>query len=156
VPEKIAFVAPDGTAGALLRAARRRADLSQRQLAETVGVSRRTVERAESGEAQVVSVGLLTQLLAVAGCRLIAVDDFSRPLLVAPADQLRDRAGRSYPAHLDVRVPRRWLDWWGDLPFSTYADKSMAPRQRPRYTFDRSRPERDARRATSAPKAEDG
>jgi hypothetical protein len=64
------------------------------------------VERAESGDAQGVTVGLVAQILASVGFRLIAVDDLSRPLLVAPADELRDRAGRAYPAHLDIRVPR--------------------------------------------------
>jgi transcriptional regulator with XRE-family HTH domain len=67
VPDKLASIAPGGSVGALLRAVRRQADLSQRQLAAMVGVSRRTVERAESGEAQGVTVGLVAQILASVG-----------------------------------------------------------------------------------------
>ncbi|MGZ4594607.1 MAG: helix-turn-helix transcriptional regulator, partial [Actinomycetes bacterium] len=45
-PTQVATPAP--TVGELLRAARRHADLSQRQLAAVSGVSRRTIERLES------------------------------------------------------------------------------------------------------------
>jgi hypothetical protein len=45
-----------------------------------------------------------------------------------------------------VRTTGPWRDWWGDLPFSTYARPEYAPRLRPIRTFDRSRAERDWKR----------
>src|SRR5688500_4668328 len=110
-----------GHAAAMLRAARRHADLSQRDLAEMAGTSRRTVERAEGSDASAITVGTLPRLLAAAaGCRLAAVTTEGTLLGVVEAEVLRDRGGRHYPAHLDVRRPGRMGEWWGDWPYSVW------------------------------------
>jgi anthranilate synthase component 1 len=135
----------------MLRAARRFADLSQRELAEMAGTSRRTVERAEGPDAAGLTVGMLIRLLAAAaGCRLAAVSTDGHLLTAAEAEDLRDRGGRHYPAHLDVRRPGRMGEWWGDWPYSVWLIPELAPRQRPDHTFDRARWRRDRRREDSA------
>ena len=149
--DRIAGTADDREAavrvGALLRAARRRADLSQRQLAVAAGVSRRTVERAEAGSGPALTVRTLAQLLAAAAdCRLAAISAEGRPLTEVEAEHLQDRGGRHYPPHLDLRRPGRMGEWWGDWPFSTWIRPDLAPRQRPDYTFDLARWQRDQRR----------
>lgn len=65
-----------------------------------------------------------------------------------PDEELRDAAGRHYPAHLDAREVVRAEDWWGawwahwyDLP------RRMWPRQPPEFTYDLDRARRDSRRA---------
>ena len=145
-------------AGAWLRAARRSADLSQRQLAERAGVSRTVVERIESGETDSPRLGTVLRLLSAAGCplRLQPVDGAERPT-GGPSHtperedlHLRDRAGRHYPAHLDVRPVAAFGSWWGDwLYLSTSAQRiwHLAPRLRPDRTFDLSREKRDYARA---------
>lgn len=104
-------------AGDLLRGARRLADLSQRELAEKAGTSRRVVERIESGETAGPRPSTVVTLLAAADCRL----GLQRG---APAVDkqtgITDRAGRLYPAHLDVRPVDYFGTWWGDwAPLST-------------------------------------
>jgi len=89
------------------------------------------------------------RLLTVTGATLVAHDGSGQPLLLdhgGLADWKRDRGGRRYPAHLDVRTTGQWGDWWGDIPFSTYANPRDAPRQRPERTFDRARWARNWRR----------
>jgi len=149
--DRIAGTADDRDAaarvGALLRAARRRADLSQRQLAVAAAVSRRTVERAEAGSGPALTVRTLARLLAAAaGCRIAVVSSEGRPLTEVEGEHLQDRGGRHYPAHLDLRRPGRMGEWWGDWPFSTWTRPDLAPRQRPDYTFDLARWQRDQRR----------
>lgn len=124
----------------LVRAARRRADCSQRELAERAGVAASTVGRVEAGSL-VPSLGLLRRLLGAAGLALVAVDAEGR--LVVPMrddrDDLRDGAGRRYPSHLDTVVDPGPGDWWGDR----YGLTS------PPETFHRDREVRDARRRRS-------
>ncbi|HEU4912618.1 MAG TPA: helix-turn-helix domain-containing protein, partial [Actinomycetes bacterium] len=133
-------------AGDLLRAARRLADLSQRELAERSGVALSVVARIESGETAAPRLSTLVGLLAAAGCHLELRDGSSCEQDDRP---LTDRAGRRFPAHLDVREVRTFGTWWGDWPMlSTRAEKIWhhAPRQRPAHTFDLARWRRDARR----------
>lgn len=124
----------------LVRAARRRADCSQRELAERAGVAASTVGRIEGGSL-VPSLGVLRRLLAGAGLVLVAVDAEGR--VVAPMlddrDDLRDGAERRYPSHLDVVVDPGPGEWWGDR----YGLTS------PPETFHRDRWTRDARRRRS-------
>lgn len=133
------------SAGDLLRRARRQADLSQRELAQRSGLPRRTIERIEAGGTRRPALATMTALLSAAGALLLLAE------LGAPAaiDRRRDRAGRRYPAHLDVRVVDAFGSWWGDWPLLS----CMAPviwhraaRRRPAYTFDLSRRTRDERR----------
>jgi glycine hydroxymethyltransferase len=140
---------PVRDAGDLLRRARRIGDLSQRELAARAEVSARVVARIESGETTAPRLDTLLSLVAAAGCHLAL-----RPGLpgdvAEPGPAATDRAGRHFPAHLDVRPVDRFGTWWGDWPFmSTRAEKiwHRAPRQRPDNTFDLARWRRDVRRA---------
>lgn len=134
----------------LLRAARRHADLSQRGAAVAAKLSRRTVEDLEAGRSPGSRVEALFALINAAGCRLELVTERGGRVPADPGGDLVDRGARRYPAHLDVRVPGEFGDWWGDWPYSTYASSKYAPRQRPPYTFDRARWRRDRRRAGTA------
>jgi HTH-type transcriptional regulator/antitoxin HipB len=118
-----------------LRRIRREADLSQRELAAACGVSSATVGHAEAGR-RGLPVALLARAAALAGLRLTLVDRRGREVtgMVDPA--VRDMADRRYPAHLDTRYSDE--GWWHDA--------HRYSRSRPRYTFDRDRRTRDARR----------
>ena len=130
----------------MLRAARRYADLSQRELAEMAGTSRQAVERAEGPDAPGLRVGTLTRLLAAPAVSGSRRSPQKLRLGVVEAEGLRDRGGRHFPAHLDVRRPGRMGEWWGDWPYSVWLIPQLAPRQRPDHTFDRARWRRDQRR----------
>jgi transcriptional regulator with XRE-family HTH domain len=123
----------------LVRAARRRADLSQRELAERARVSRSSVNRIEAG-AFTPSIAMLGRLLGVADIHLVAVDPDGH--VVPPLgcwDDTRDGAGRHYPVHLDTVLDPLMGEWWGDR-------FGLA---RPPETFHRDRAHRDAQRARS-------
>ncbi len=123
----------------LVRAARRRMDCSQRELAQRAGVAPSSVARIESGSLAP-SLGLLRRILAAADLGLVAVDRQGR--LVRPMrdrDDLRDGAERRYPSHLDTVLDPRSGDWWGDR-------YGLA---RPPETFYRDRRRRDDQRRRS-------
>jgi transcriptional regulator with XRE-family HTH domain len=123
----------------LVRAARRRADLSQRELAARAKVSRSSVNRIEAG-AFTPSIGMLGRLLGVADIHLVAVDPDGHVVLpVGCWDDTRDGAGRHYPVHLDTVLDPLLGEWWGDR-------FGLA---RPPETFHRDRARRDAQRARS-------
>ena len=125
----------------LVRATRRCADLSQRELAGRAGLSRSTVGRIEAGTL-VPSMATLSAVLGVAGFRLVAVDAGGAlvPLMADPAAQdLRDGAERRYPSHLDVIVDPSAAEWWGGR-------YGLA---RPPETFHRCRGLRDVMRRRS-------
>ncbi|WP_147062273.1 helix-turn-helix domain-containing protein [Terrabacter aerolatus] len=84
--------------------ARRLADLSQRELADEIGVARATIGRLESGAAKV-DTTTLSVILARAGLRLAVLDHAGLEVGPIPVDVLRDRADRRFPGHLDVRPP---------------------------------------------------
>lgn len=100
---------------------RRIADLSQRDLAEVLGMSASTIQRAETGQNDL-SVGALVGILGVAGLRLAVVDHLGREVDPVPVDVVRDNAGRRFPAHLDVDPPdivpplRRLMPRYDRLP----------------------------------------
>jgi transcriptional regulator with XRE-family HTH domain len=122
--------------GALLRRIRRTADLSQRQLADGLGVARSSVARAETGERDL-PASVLARAAELAGLRLALVDGSGAEVAGMDPEAVRDAGGRHFPAHLDPRHGDIW--WWhGSERYS---------RERPRYTFDRDRTERDERRA---------
>ncbi|WP_236836714.1 helix-turn-helix domain-containing protein [Blastococcus sp. KM273129] len=117
----------------LMRRIRRRADLSQRELAERLGVSKSAVAAVESG-ARGMDAALLATAAALAGLRLGLLDDDGRPVAGMAAGTVRDRAGRRFPAHLDTMLSEARAWRW-----------DHRPRQRqPTYTFDRRRPWEDA------------
>jgi glycine hydroxymethyltransferase len=150
------------SAGDLLRLARRLADLSQRQLAEVAGTSPRVVSRIESGETSAPRLVTVQKLLSAAGFELVlkpraasghedvgVEDDGVRDVPEDGFAEVTDRAGRRFPAHLDVRPVDEFGSWWGDwgmLSTRFPVIWHLAPRQRPEHTFDRLRWRRDQRR----------
>jgi transcriptional regulator with XRE-family HTH domain len=134
--------------GAVLRALRRRADLSQRELAIRAGVPAGTVARIESGRAADPKFRTVERLVQAAGAALIVGEPTrDREAGNGSGDGQRDAAGRRYPAHLDVREVLTAKDWWGawwaywyDLP------RERWPVKAPDLTYDLDRSRRDRRR----------
>ncbi|MDQ1494363.1 MAG: hypothetical protein QOG69_846 [Actinomycetota bacterium] len=133
-----------------IRAARKLADFSQRELASRAGIPYSIVARVESTPERA-RIGDFALLLRAAGLRMQVVDDSGRE--IAPERRelagLTDRARRRYPAHLDVRPGKS--GWWGD-GWPLFDGKA------PVNTFDRSRGLRDwrrERRETEARRAEE-
>jgi transcriptional regulator with XRE-family HTH domain len=89
--------------GIVLRV-RRVADLSQRDLAQALGVSQPTVARWESGRGDP-TLGQLQDVLALAGLRLTARTEDGTTVRPVDCDVVRDNADRRFPAHLDVVPP---------------------------------------------------
>ena len=90
--------------GGYVRRARRLADLSQRDLADTLGLSRAAVGRLESTPVRV-DIPTMESILALAGLRLAVVDGAGRTVEAVPTDTLRDHRERRFPAHLDATPP---------------------------------------------------
>jgi HTH-type transcriptional regulator/antitoxin HipB len=130
--DAIDFGDPD-TVGRLVARARRVADLSQRDLAQRVGVSQAGISRLESGRG-LPSLGLLNVILRASGLRLLVVDQDGSSLGPIPASTVRDHAERRFPAHLDVEPP--------DLVPTQVRDNPRYDRQPPRAWFHHRR-ERD-------------
>jgi transcriptional regulator with XRE-family HTH domain len=121
--------------GGALRRIRRRADLSQRQLAEECAVSQSVIARAERGLRDV-PVALLQRAAALAGLRLALLDEHGAEITGMSPDAVRDRQGRLFPAHLDTVS--------SDQRSHRYEERYYRPR--PWYTVDRDRAARDAYR----------
>ena len=85
----------------LIRRVRRVADLSQRDLAEALGVGQAVVARWETGECEP-SLTLFGRLLELAGWGLGVVDEAGEPVAPMGPGACRDQGRRRYPAHLDV------------------------------------------------------
>lgn len=137
--------------GAVLRALRRKADLSQRELAALAGVPKSTLSRIEAGRATDPKFRTVERLVLAAGGRLgfgeLATDPNQGELATDPNEGMRDAAGRHYPAHLDVREVHEPKDWagawwayWYDLPPERW------PLRVPAATYDLSRERRNRRR----------
>ena len=123
----------------MVRRARRIADLSQRELAQRVGVSASTVSRIEAGSLMP-SLEMMSRLVAVAELRIVVVDEQGH--LVQAMEDLadtRDLAGRRFPSHLDLILDPKEGEWWGDIYGLT----------RPPETFARDRRWRDWQRRRS-------
>lgn len=84
--------------------ARRRADLSQRELAHVLGLTQSTVSRIERGTADVGAATFIA-ILALAGLQLRVTDESGQGVPPVSVDTVRDIAGRRFPAHLDVGPP---------------------------------------------------
>lgn len=126
---------------AFVRTLRRMADLSQREMAAQCGLSRQAVATMEV-RPDLARVQRFEQLVRAAGLRLVIIDAEGR--IVEPDDDLRvrDRSGRHFPAHLDVRPVKE--GWWGSSWPMFYG-------REPLYTFDRSRAARDRLRREGQP-----
>jgi transcriptional regulator with XRE-family HTH domain len=138
--------------GVLLRALRRAADLSQRQLAERSGVPLSTISRLEAGTRRDALFGTVVRLARAAGAQVIVADPDGNPMPEIPHENLSDGAGRHYPAHVDVRRVVTDTDWWGcwwtdgsPIRLTFWKDKA------PPYSFDLSRELRDYRRRHPPP-----
>ncbi|GAA2707095.1 GNAT family N-acetyltransferase [Micromonospora olivasterospora] len=134
----------------MLRALRRRADLSQRELAARARIPKSTVARIESGRGGDPRFRTVERLVEAAGGRLVIGHEPPAgvaPVPGVPHDGMRDEAGRRYPAHLDVwkvEQPRDWpgawwAEWW-NLPPERW------PRPLPPGTYELKRSYRDRRR----------
>ena len=122
--------------GALLRRIRRAADLSQRELAQHLGLSPTSVAQAETGRRDLPAT-VLMRAAGLAGLRVALLDGGGAEVTGMASDAVRDRSGRHFPAHLDTRHGDQ--DWWhGSERYS---------RTRPWYTYDRDRGARDRLRA---------
>lgn len=122
--------------GDFLRQARRDADLSQRQLARYSGIPRATVAAVESG-ARDPSLCRARTLLETCGYQLVVLDRHGAILEEVRPDWRRDRGGRRFPAHLDVRH-------WPIYPGRAGGHK-VQPDDR-QHTFDLNRGFRDWKR----------
>jgi transcriptional regulator with XRE-family HTH domain len=94
----------EGGVPGLVRRIRRILDVSQRGLAALIGVSQSAVARWETGRTSP-RVSVVQHLLRLAGLRA-EVHDAENGEVVEPMrdDGARDRAGRRYPAHVDLMV----------------------------------------------------
>ncbi|QLQ38997.2 helix-turn-helix domain-containing protein [Micromonospora robiginosa] len=160
---------PELDLGDLLRRLRRRADLSQRELAERAGLAQSAVARIESGRAtdpryrtverlvRAAGAGIRVKVEPVPDTRATAPtepmpESMPRPMPrpepgAVPHDDMRDQAGRRYPAHLDVwevREPRDWPGaWWAE--WYTLPPRSW-PLPVPPASYRLNRDSRDERR----------
>ena len=102
----------EGGVPGLVRRVRRILDVSQRGLAALIGVSQSVVARWETGRTSP-RVSVLHHLLGLAGLGS-AVHDKESGALVEPMrdDGARDRAGRRYPAHVDLTVTGWYVPAW--------------------------------------------
>ncbi|MFE9190671.1 helix-turn-helix domain-containing protein [Micromonospora sp. NPDC007208] len=147
--------------GATLRDLRRRADLSQRELAEQSGVPKSTVARIEAGQGAGPAFRTVERLVRAAGGEvfLSLPGDPSRRVggesPDAPDDEPRDEAGRRYPAHLDVRRVLTLKDWPGAWWAHSYTlPRRLWPIRVPELTYDLDRARRDERRLRNRARAE--
>jgi HTH-type transcriptional regulator/antitoxin HipB len=92
----------------LVRRVRRAAELSQRALAARLGVSQATVARWETGRTSP-PLTMLEQMAAVAGLRVTLLDEAGEPAEPMREDAACDRAGRRFPAHVDLRADGWWV-----------------------------------------------
>jgi transcriptional regulator with XRE-family HTH domain len=118
-----------------LRRIRRAADLSQRELARALGVSKSYVGGAESGSSGV-DVRVLAHAAALAGLRLALLAKSGEEVPPMAGEAVRDRTNRRFPAHLDTRYSDE--GWWHG--------PHRYDRDQPWYTFDRDRRTRDGYR----------
>ncbi|MEV4618215.1 helix-turn-helix transcriptional regulator [Asanoa sp. NPDC049573] len=126
----------------LVRAARRRADFSQRQLATKAGVSHGTVAKVESGESNP-SLAMMERLLGACGFRVVVIDPHNRRLWpMIDSDNTVNGGGRRFPAHLDVILDPVRGEWWGDAyglarpPETFYRDRRLRDQQRWRSVWE--------------------
>jgi HTH-type transcriptional regulator/antitoxin HipB len=124
-----------------VRRIRRLADLSQRELADRLAVSKSLIAGVESG-VRGLDARVLARAAALAGLRLSLLDAAGNQIDGMSPDAVRDLSGRRFPAHLDtLHSDDRW--WRYEHRFD---------RPEPWFTFDRVRGGRDTvRRSGGTP-----
>lgn len=140
-----------GLGPGLVRRARRAADISQRDLAQRLGVSQSTVARWETGQSSP-ALSVVEQMLAFGGLRLVMRDAAGEPVAPMREDAARDRAGRRFPAHADLDA---W-GWWvpQDLQLSVEwldAHRHAAEQRIPHIRYAQSRWRGTTRRLLGTP-----
>ena len=115
--------------GRMLRGLRRRADLSQRQLAARAGVPQATIARIEGATVRDPSWRTVERLVRAMDAELVVTTpgDAQPELPVVPHEKWRDMAGRHYAAHLDAVPVLRPEQWWGAWWASSVARSLSAP-----------------------------
>jgi HTH-type transcriptional regulator/antitoxin HipB len=78
--------------GPVLREARKKAQLSQQQLAAPLGMSRATISAIESGRCEEIGFAKLAALLDAVGLELTVVPRFHRPTIDELRSERRARA----------------------------------------------------------------
>lgn len=96
----LSMLSPADVAG-LIRRVRRIADLSQRELADKMGVDQSTVARWEAGNS-VPDVLQFVRTMQVAGLSVDVLDSDGQPAVPMSDAAPLDRQRRRYPAHLDL------------------------------------------------------
>ncbi|MGK5520496.1 helix-turn-helix domain-containing protein [Micromonospora sp. URMC 107] len=151
--------------GTALRALRRQADLSQRELARRSGVPKSTVARIEADPGTDPRLRTVERLGRAAGGELAVgvrtadghtTDDGPGAvgaLGPVPHDGRRDEGGRRYPAHLDVREVRTLKDWPGAWWGHWYVPPEQWPVRVPEMTYELHRGRRDERRVRERARA---
>jgi transcriptional regulator with XRE-family HTH domain len=134
---------PGAFAGALLRAMRAHARLSQRELARRAGLPPSTIAGAEGAAGSAPSWASMVRAAAACGC-LISVcpaDQVEVGVRLGPwqFDGVRDQGARHLPAHLDVWRLGRASEWSSFHKYSCYANPPF-----PTYSFQ-MRPRRPQR-----------
>ncbi|QDO89587.1 helix-turn-helix transcriptional regulator [Ornithinimicrobium ciconiae] len=102
-----------------VRAARRRDGHSQRDLAHLLGWSQSRVRRLET-DASSVPLSVVAEAVALGGFELAVVDPFvthETPAWEQTDLVARDRAGRRFPAHLEVVPCPGGPAWWWDQEY---------------------------------------
>lgn len=125
--------------GGIIRRVRRKADMSQRELAKYAKISPASIGSFETG-ATTPSLAVLQRVLNAANYQLVVVDVDGH--LVTPLEvwqDVADGAGRRYPAHLDTILDPVYGEWWADVYGLTA----------PPETFRRNRRYRDWQRRRS-------
>jgi transcriptional regulator with XRE-family HTH domain len=136
--------------GPALRALRRKADLSQRELAVRSGVSQAAIARIESGRSSNPSFRTVERLVRAAGGAVGLAATAPSAAEPVPHEELRDAAGRHYPAHLDIKEVTRPEQWWGSWWTLTMIESRWPLERVPPYTFHRARWVRDGCRERTA------
>ncbi|MBC2934497.1 helix-turn-helix domain-containing protein [Nocardioides sp. zg-1228] len=99
----------EGDVPGLVRRIRRILDVSQRGLAEVLGVSQSMVARWETARTSP-RANVLQQLLRLAGIGVALRDEWTgEPVEPMREDGARTRGGSRYPAHVDLRVTGWWV-----------------------------------------------
>jgi transcriptional regulator with XRE-family HTH domain len=113
----------------MVRAIRRIAGLSQRELAVATGLSPDAVARIETGQRDP-RWSTIARILMASGCHIVLEASDGEPVMPDEYDDARDDGGRHLPAHLENSIP----------------PGMSALMERPYYTQSRRNPRFESRR----------